>query len=347
MNTVKKLTARMKRAPRAQGDDHAPSLAHDVADQDDASLGHLSDNDEDVNEVVHKHLDNHRDEEEDEPYDGNVADDAYRERDEGESDDDEDNEDENYYDDHGGGGGDSGEDGHEEEDNDDEDRAGGGSEDESSEEEDLEEEGLEEGLSGQRAVEKAIDLMRNGVKAIDLGSEWDEEKNNIGDDGVLALVDALGENTVLTLSFNGISEVGGKAIADLLSTNTSLQILRCVNDLRTEMDLELTRFRNGLCFCLVILLVPIAIILLIITSIISITAVNNNEICTTDGHTPTSTPTHVCTCATSICAPDCKSNDEATDKEIGFQQFTPAQQEELLRLRSFFKDVDTTTLQIA
>ncbi|GBG35185.1 Nucleotide-binding oligomerization domain-containing protein 1, partial [Hondaea fermentalgiana] len=251
MNTVKKLTARMKRAPRAQGDDHAPSLAHDAADQDDASLGYLSD--EDVHEVVHEHLDNHGDEEEVEPYDGSKADDTYRERDQGGSDDDDDDEDGNHYDDHGGGDGDGDSGGHEEEDNDDEDRASGGNEDESPEEEDLEEEGLEEGLSGQRAVEKAIDLMRNGVKTIDLtdrkigdeetvalgeelalvstarlGSEWNQNRNNIGDDGVLAIVDALGENTVLTsldLSFNGISEVGGKAIAGLLTTNKSLQIL--------------------------------------------------------------------------------------------------------------------------
>ncbi|GBG34526.1 Protein kinase, putative [Hondaea fermentalgiana] len=189
MKTVKKLTARMKRPPRAQSDDHAPSLAHDAADLDDASLGYLSDNDEDVNEVVHEHLDNHGDEEEDEPYDGNVADDAYRERDKGESDDDEDDEDENDHDDHGGGGGDSGEDGHEEEDNGDEDRAGGGSEDELPEEEDIEEEGLEKGLSGQRAVEKAIDLMRNGVKTIDLTDRkiGDEETVALGEELAVAL----------------------------------------------------------------------------------------------------------------------------------------------------------------
>ncbi|GBG16317.1 Hypothetical Protein FCC1311_117922, partial [Hondaea fermentalgiana] len=170
----------MKRAPRAQGDDHAPSLAHDAADQDDALLGYLSDNDEDVNEVVLEHLGNHEDEEVDEPYDGNMADDAYRERDKGESDDDDDDEDENHYDDHGGGDGDGDRGGHEEEDEDDEDRAGGGSEDEPPEEEDL-----EEGLSGQRAVEKAIDLMRNGVKTIDLTDR------KIGDEETVALGEEL------------------------------------------------------------------------------------------------------------------------------------------------------------
>ncbi|GBG35227.1 Hypothetical Protein FCC1311_114502 [Hondaea fermentalgiana] len=43
------------------------------------------------------------------------------------------------------------------------------------------EEGVKRGLRGQRAVEKAIGLIRNGVKTIDL------QDRNIGDNGSVAL----------------------------------------------------------------------------------------------------------------------------------------------------------------
>ncbi|GBG34717.1 Protein kinase, putative [Hondaea fermentalgiana] len=83
-----------------------------------------------------------------------------------------------------------------------------------------------------------------------LGSDAHGNRNNIGDDGVLAIVDALGKNSVLIsldLSFNGISDAGAEAIAGLLITNTSLQVLTLrYNRIGDSGDAQMKRIREYL-----------------------------------------------------------------------------------------------------